>query len=96
MEATDDGVRLRVWVKPRASKSRLGGIREGALEVAVAAPPVDGEANSELIRFLARLFSVPKTSVQVASGAASRHKTITIAGIGSERVRDALSAKGKR
>ena len=80
----------------RLGPGRLSGIREGALEVAVAAPPVDGEANSELIRFLARLFSVPKTSVQVASGAASRHKTITIAGIGSERVRDALSAKGKR
>jgi len=36
-------------VKPRASKSRILGVREGMLEVALAAPPVDGEANAELI-----------------------------------------------
>lgn len=96
MEATDDGVRLRVWVKPRASKSRVAGVRDGALEVAVAAPPVDGEANSELIRFVARLLSVPKSSVRVASGLASRHKTLAIAGIGSDRVREVLSAKRQR
>ena len=46
-------LRLKVRVKPRASKSRVLGTRDGVLEVAVAAPPVDGAANEELVRTLA-------------------------------------------
>lgn len=76
-----DGVRLRVRVKPRASKSRVVGVREGALEVAVAAPPVDGEANAELVAFLAKRLGVGKSSVSVVSGDTGRNKLIRISGV---------------
>jgi uncharacterized protein (TIGR00251 family) len=69
-------VRLRVRVKPRASKSRVLGWKGDELEVAVAAPPVDGEANAELIRTLAAHFAVAKSEIEIISGASSRSKLV--------------------
>jgi len=91
-----DGVRLRVRVKPRASKSRLVGTREGELEVAVAAPPVDGEANAELVAFLAKQLGVAKSHVAVVSGPASRHKIVSVSGLTAGEVVRALSPGGSR
>ena len=62
---------LTVRVKPRASKSRVLGAREGALEIAVAAPPVDGEANQELIRIAAAHFDLPRSRVKLVAGAST-------------------------
>ena len=74
-------VRIRVRVKPRASKSRIVGVREAALEVAVAAPPVDGEANEQLIRVLAEALGCAKSAIEIVSGAGSRSKLVAIAGL---------------
>ena len=79
-----DGVSFRVQVKPRASRSRVIGVVDDALVVAVAAPPVDGAANAELIRVLSRHFDVRATAVRVLSGGASRRKLVAIAGIAPE------------
>jgi uncharacterized protein len=79
VEYRDGGVSLRIRVKPRASKSRVLGEREGELEVAVAAPPVDGKANAELLRVLADYFDVPKTAIEIARGESGRSKLIRIA-----------------
>ena len=73
------GVSLRIRVKPRASKSRVLGERNGELEVAVSAPPVDGAANEELVRVLAEHFDVPKSSIEIARGASGRSKLVRIA-----------------
>jgi uncharacterized protein (TIGR00251 family) len=77
-ERRGDGVSLRIRVKPRASKSRVLGEREGELEVAVSAPPVDGAANEELVRVLADYFDVPKGAVTVFRGASGRSKIVRI------------------
>ncbi len=69
-----------MWVKPRASKSRVLGVREGALEVSVAAPPVDGEANLELSRFLSRFLGVRQRDVDVVTGKSARQKIIAVRG----------------
>jgi uncharacterized protein (TIGR00251 family) len=74
-------VELGIWAKPRASKSRVVGIREGRLEVALAAPPVDGEANRELLRTLADHFGVARRSVELTSGESGRNKRVRITGI---------------
>lgn len=73
---------LEIRVKPRASKSRVLGHKGGVLEVAVAAPPVDGAANLELVRVLAEHYGVAKSAVQIVSGHAARVKRVRIAGIG--------------
>ncbi|MEP7048736.1 MAG: DUF167 domain-containing protein [Pseudomonadota bacterium] len=87
-------VRIRVWVKPRASKSRILGLREGELEVAVAAPPVDGEANCELIRTLARALGCGKTAIEIVSGDGSRSKLVSIAGLTDAELRVKLGQSG--
>lgn len=93
MKQESDGVRLRVRVKPRASKSRVVGVREGALEVAVAAPPVDGEANAELVAFLAKALGVGRSSVSVVSGDTSRNKLVRVAGLGPDVLLRTLGVK---
>ena len=65
-------------VVPRASRSEIVGEHDGALRVRIAAPPVDGEANEELVRTLAKHFKVPKAAVQITSGHAGKLKQVTI------------------
>lgn len=78
--ATRHGVRLTVRVAPKASRSRVLGLVDGALKVAVAAPPEDGKANAELVATLAEALGVARRDVVVASGAASRKKLVDVAG----------------
>ena len=86
-----DGVTLSVRVKPRASKSRVLGVREGELEVAVAAPPVDGAANTELLRTLADHFDVPRGQVRILTGETGKHKTVRLSGLRLEQIAPRLS-----
>lgn len=90
------GVLCSVFVLPRSSRCILVGIHDGALKVKLSKPPVDGEANAECCRFMARLFGVPKSNIVVARGSASRHKTLQINGLNAavarERLAEALSA----
>jgi hypothetical protein len=89
--AVGDGVELWVRAKPRASKSAVRGVEDGALEVSIAAPPVDGEANEELVRFLARALGVAKRDVRVLRGEGSRHKRLQITRIAEADVRARLA-----
>jgi uncharacterized protein len=84
MVETNSGVRLRVHVQPRASRSEVVGLHGDALKIRLAAPPVDGAANEELIAFLAKQLKVPKSRIELVAGAASRAKTVAIAGISAE------------
>jgi uncharacterized protein (TIGR00251 family) len=45
---------FKVQVVPRSSRSEVIGEHNGALRVKIAAPPVDGAANEELVRVLQR------------------------------------------
>ncbi len=65
----------------RAAKSRVLGVRDGALEVAVAAPPVDGAANQELVNTVARFLTLRKSAIRLAGGAASRNKVLFLEGL---------------
>ncbi len=76
-----DGVlTFKVRVVPRASRSELVGEHDGALRVRIAAPPVDGAANDELVRLLARAFDVPRSAVGITAGHTSKLKTVRVAG----------------
>jgi uncharacterized protein (TIGR00251 family) len=87
---TADSVRIAVRVKPRAHQSLVLGVRDGVLEVAVAAPPVEGEANRELVALVARHFGLPKAAVSILAGASGRRKWIGLSGIDPERVASCL------
>jgi uncharacterized protein len=77
----DGALVFAVRVVPRASKSAVAGEHGGALKVRVAAPPVEGAANEELTRLLAKLFGVPARSVEVLAGLASKSKTVRVRGV---------------
>lgn len=81
---------LRVLAKPKASKSRVVGPKEGELVVQVAAPPVDGAANEELILFLARVLGLGRGRVVLVKGETSRHKTIRLIGVSREQAEQVL------
>ncbi len=87
---------MAVRVKPRASKSRVVAIADGLLEVAIAAPPVDGEANAELVRTLAAFFGLPRGRVELLRGATGRNKTICLQGVSLEAAQTALAAVGRK
>ena len=77
---------LEIKVIPRAGRSGFAGLRDGALLVRLAAAPVDGAANDELIALIAKTLRIPKRDVTIVSGERSRSKRIRIAGIDREQV----------
>jgi uncharacterized protein (TIGR00251 family) len=72
---------FKVRVVPRASRSEVVGEHDGALRVRIAAPPVDGAANNELIRVLADRFRVARGAVQILAGETSKLKTVRVTGV---------------
>jgi uncharacterized protein (TIGR00251 family) len=81
------GVRFGVHVAPRASREAVMGVHDGALKIALTAPPVEGEANLALIAFLAKKLRVSKRDVSITQGTASKHKTLEVRGASPEDVR---------
>jgi uncharacterized protein (TIGR00251 family) len=69
-----------VRVTPRASRSEIGGEHDGALRVRIAAPPVEGAANRELTKLLAKAFKLPQNAVEIVAGNNSKNKTVRIHG----------------
>ncbi|HSE31440.1 MAG TPA: DUF167 domain-containing protein [Pyrinomonadaceae bacterium] len=88
----DGHIVFNVKVVPRASRSELAGEQDGALRVRIAAPPVDGAANEELKRLIAKKLEVKPRSVTIVSGRSSRIKKITVEGVSAEKLL-ALAAK---
>lgn len=76
----DGAVTFEVRVVTRASRTEAAGLHGGALKVRVAAPPVEGAANKELTRFLARALGLPARAVEIVSGHSSKSKRIRVSG----------------
>jgi len=81
VEPAPDGVRLTLHVQPRASRSELAGLHGDAIKLRLAAPPVDGAANVELVRYLAELLGVAKSAVEIVSGETGRRKVVFVRGV---------------
>jgi uncharacterized protein len=75
------GITFTVRIVPRASTSEIVGDHEGALRIRIAAPPVEGAANRELIRLLAKRLKVRQNAVEIISGASSKSKIIRLKGV---------------
>ena len=69
---------LKIYVQPGGKKSEVLGEHDGAIKIRIAAPPVEGAANEELIRFLAELYGVKRRDIEILSGHTSRHKRVRI------------------
>ena len=69
---------LDLLIQPKASRDQIQGLHGEELKVAITAPPVDGQANSHLIKYLAKQFKVAKGQVRIVRGELGRHKTVAI------------------
>jgi uncharacterized protein (TIGR00251 family) len=88
--ADGDAVVLAIHVQPGASRSEAAGEHGHELKIRLAAPPVDGRANAALIAFVARRLDVPRSQVELISGAASRQKRLRVKGVSLDAVDAAL------
>jgi len=91
LKEKDGAVTLRIRVQPRARFTEIIGEHAGALKLKIAAPPVDGKANEECRRFLARLLGVNARSIEIVMGESSRDKIVRIHSTDSRRIAEALS-----
>lgn len=84
-----------VRVVPRASRSEIVGEQSGLLRVRIAAPPVDGAANVELVRVLVREFDLPRGAVNIISGHSARVKRVSIEGLHPTKLEAVLKRNDK-
>jgi uncharacterized protein (TIGR00251 family) len=87
--------RLTVKVHPRAKRSALAGRLGDAWKLSLAAPPVDGKANDECVRFIAEFAGVPRSRVRIVKGLTSRLKVVEIEGVTEAELETRLAAAGK-
>jgi uncharacterized protein len=92
---TNGRVRFSVRVQPRASRNEVSGLHGDAVRIRLTAPPVDGAANEELVKFLAEIFNVARRDVSIVAGESSRSKIVEIHGI-TERAVLEIAERGAR
>jgi uncharacterized protein len=85
-------ITFAVRVQPRASESSVVGELEGALKVRLAAPPVDGAANAELIKVIAALFETARNQVEIRAGVSARRKLVRVHGCSPEAAQRVLAS----
>jgi uncharacterized protein (TIGR00251 family) len=82
----EHGVRFSVHVQPRASRSEVRGVHNGALRVRLQAPPVEGAANAQLIELLAETLGVPRHAVRIVAGDSARRKIVDVEGVAASDI----------
>lgn len=85
-------VRISIRVKPRSSRTRILRTHGLSIEASLAAPPVDGAANAELLALLAEVLKLPKRSLRLVLGDTSKTKVVEITGLSGEEVVKRLTA----
>ena len=78
--------KIAVHVQTNASQNEVVGFKDGVLRVRIAAPPVKGKANQELIKFLSDVLGVSKSNLTIEKGITGKNKTVAIRGLGQEQV----------
>ena len=78
VDERDGRAHFAVRLIPRAARSAVAGVREGALLVRVTAAPVNGAANKALLDLLSATLKVPKTAIRIESGATSPRKRLSV------------------
>lgn len=71
-------MKIKVYIQPNSKKSGYAGLHDGMPKLKITAPPVDGAANSEIIKIFAKLLNIPKSDITISSGQASRIKILDI------------------
>jgi len=78
LKESEKGCIFLVYARPGASKNEVSGFHGDRIKIKISAPPVDGEANDELIKYLAQIFDVSKSKVHLIRGQTSKTKDFLI------------------
>lgn len=73
-----DDLVLNVRVHPRASRSVITGVANGALQVRTTAAPTDGKANEAVIRMLGKYIGVAPSTIRLLRGQTHRNKQFLV------------------
>jgi len=79
-------ITIEVLISPKASKNKIVGLHDNRLKIRIAAPPVDGKANQELIRFLSNVLGIPTYDIEIDAGHTNKRKTVKISGVTKEAI----------
>lgn len=93
-ELKNGDIGIKISAKPGSKESSIVGNTEDGLEVKIGAPAVDGEANAELISFLAKTLKIRKSDVSLDRGSKNRSKIINISkdtGLTIDRIREIIN-----
>ncbi|MFH1382903.1 MAG: DUF167 domain-containing protein [Chloroflexota bacterium] len=77
----DEGTTILIHVQPNSSRNEIIGFQDDVLRVRIAAPPVKGKANQELIKFLSDILGVSKSSLAIKKGLTGKNKVVKIDGL---------------
>jgi len=81
------GAALAVRVTPRASRNEIFGVlNDGTVKIHLTAPPVEGQANEALLKFLSEVLGVPVSRLEIVAGKTGRDKLVSIMGVDAETV----------
>lgn len=86
------GTLVDIVVQPRASTSEITGVHDGVVRLRIAAPPVDGAANSAVIALMSKTLHIRKSEMQIVSGHSGRRKRLLIRGLDVDVVQRALTS----
>ena len=92
LKVTPDGVVLPRKAQPRSSRNAMGDLYGDAVKIFLTAPPVEGKANAELCKFLAKAAGLPKSAVSVVSGDTSRNKMVCFCNITADELAEKLAS----
>jgi uncharacterized protein (TIGR00251 family) len=87
--------RVTIRVHPRAKRTAVTGRLGEVYKLDLAAPPVDGKANEECVRFFAEVAGVARANVRIVTGLAGRNKVVEVAGIEQVELEKRLAAATK-
>jgi uncharacterized protein (TIGR00251 family) len=78
IENRKNSIAFKIYVQPRASRTKIAGLHGDAIKVCVTAPPVENKANNAVVHLFADLFNVSKSAVSIKSGMQGRNKTVLV------------------
>jgi len=87
----ESGVVFSIHVIPRSKKEGFAGTHGDSIKVKVNAPPVEGAANKAVVKFIAKLFDVSKSNVEIIKGETGREKQVLVRGVGLEKAKAVLT-----
>lgn len=90
---TNEGIIVNLKISPNAKKNEI--IKDGdIIKVKITALPIDGKANKALVEFFAKIFKIPKTSIEILKGETSKEKTILFKTMDEDKVNNLYNVFG--